>query len=235
VRANGWPKKPIGEIAQCSLGKMLDKQKNKGALRPYLRNVNVRWFEFDLSDVLKMRLEEDEAEKFTAKKGDVLICEGGYPGRSAIWEGDSEIFFQKAIHRVRFHESERNRWFLYYIYFLESTGELRQYFTGTGIQHFTGQVLKRLEIRSRPSPNSSGSSASSTKRSPASPPPRPTPKRTSAMPKRCSRVAWQVRSLILGLSARSKTRSPMTARCRMGSCSRAKTRKTACLSFARST
>ncbi len=46
----GWQYKKLSEVAEHSLGKMLDKAKNRGELRPYLRNLNVRWFEFDLSD-----------------------------------------------------------------------------------------------------------------------------------------------------------------------------------------
>ena len=112
---NGWQCKKVSEIAKHSLGKMLDKAKNKGEPKPYLRNLNVRWFDFDLSDVLEMRFLPGEAAKYTAVKGDVLICEGGYPGRAAIWEQDEPIYFQKALHRVRFHEAERNKWFLYYL------------------------------------------------------------------------------------------------------------------------
>ena len=112
---NGWPRKKVSEIAKHSLGKMLDKAKNKGEPKPYLRNLNVRWFGFDLSDVLEMRFLPEESAKFTAVKGDVLICEGGYPGRAAIWEQDEPIYFQKALHRVRFHEPERSKWFLYYL------------------------------------------------------------------------------------------------------------------------
>src|SRR5216683_6149719 len=78
-RAEGWANKRIGEISQHSLGKMLDKAKNRGDLRPYLRNINVRWFTFDLSDLLQMRFLQGEAAKYTAVKGDVLVCEGGYP------------------------------------------------------------------------------------------------------------------------------------------------------------
>jgi type I restriction enzyme, S subunit len=37
----GWVTKKVGEIAQHSLGKMLDRSKNKGEPKPYLRNVNV--------------------------------------------------------------------------------------------------------------------------------------------------------------------------------------------------
>jgi type I restriction enzyme S subunit len=154
---NGWPVKSVGEIAQRSLGKMLDKAKNKGTPRPYLRNINVRWFEFDLSDLLEMRFLDEESSKFTASKftaikGDVLICEGGYPGRAAIWDKNYPIHFQKAIHRVRFHEPERNKWFLYYLFYMETTDQLRRYYTGTGIQHFTGEALARLPIPLPPFP-----------------------------------------------------------------------------------
>jgi len=51
----GWQLKSLSEIATHSLGKMLDKAKNKGDPKPYLRNFNVRWFDFDLSDVQEMR------------------------------------------------------------------------------------------------------------------------------------------------------------------------------------
>ena len=152
MKANGWPVKKISEIAKHSLGKMLDKNKNKGTPRPYLRNLNVRWFEFDLSDVLEMRFLDEEEPKFTAIKGDVLICEGGYPGRAAIWDRDEPIHFQKAIHRVRFYEPERNKWFVYYLHYLEQTDKLKEYCSGTGILHFTGKALARLPMPLPPLP-----------------------------------------------------------------------------------
>ncbi len=145
-RGDGWKDKPVGDIAKKSLGKMLDKRKNKGEFQPYLRNLNVRWFGFDLSDLSQMRFLEDEAEKYTAVKGDVMICEGGYPGRTAIWDEDYPIHFQKAIHRVRFHEREHNKWFVYYLYAKDLSGELKRHFTGAGIQHFTGQALGRFVV-----------------------------------------------------------------------------------------
>ena len=88
----------------------------------------------------------EESSKYTAVNGDVLICEGGYPGRAAIWTEDYPIYFQKALHRVRFHEPLHNKWFVYYLYAQDKSGELRQHFSGTGIQHFTGEVLHRFEI-----------------------------------------------------------------------------------------
>ena len=78
----GWTLRLLQEVADQRLGKMLDKAKNLGTAKPYLRNLNVRWFDFDLSNILKMRFEDEERERYTAVKGDVLICEGGYPGRA---------------------------------------------------------------------------------------------------------------------------------------------------------
>ena len=145
-QGEGWKSGKISEIAKRSLGKMLDKAKNKGEPQPYLRNINVRWFAFDLSDLLQMPFLASESEKYTAVRGDVLICEGGYPGRAAIWVEDYPIYFQKALHRVRFDELEHNKWFLYYLYLQDKNGELKQHFSGTGIQHFTGEVLARFEL-----------------------------------------------------------------------------------------
>jgi type I restriction enzyme S subunit len=141
-----WPRKKIHDIAEHSLGKMLDKAKNKGDAKPYLRNVNVRWFDFDLSDVKHMRFVREESARYMAAKGDVLVCEGGYPGRAAIWESDEPIFFQKALHRVRFHEPERSKWFVYYLHYRDLDGTLKDSFNGAGIQHFTGEALARFEV-----------------------------------------------------------------------------------------
>ena len=151
-RGKEWVTQKVSEIAKHSLGKMLDKAKNKGEPQHYLRNLNVRWFEFDLSDLLEMPFLATEVEKYTAVKGDVLICEGGYPGRAAIWDEDYPIYFQKALHRVRFHEPKHNKWFVYFLYSQDKAGELKKHFNGAGIQHFTGEGLARFEVPLPPLP-----------------------------------------------------------------------------------
>jgi type I restriction enzyme, S subunit len=85
-----WSWISVGQIGESRLGKILDKAKNKGTPRCYLRNVNVRWFDFDLSDVFEMRFEDGEIEEFSLRRGDVLICEGGEPGRAAVWDEPEE-------------------------------------------------------------------------------------------------------------------------------------------------
>ena len=129
----GWEWCRVGALCESSLGKMLDKKKNKGQLRPYLRNLNVQWFKFNLSDVLEMRFTDEEKERYTVKYGDVVICEGGYPGMGAIWENTENIYFQKALHRNRFFFEGMNYYFLYYLYSIFYNGKLKKYYTGMGI------------------------------------------------------------------------------------------------------
>ena len=91
-----WAWVCVESVADCRLGKMLDRTKNKGVPRKYLRNVNVRWFDFDLSDLMEMRFEDSELTKFALRRGDVLISEGGEPGRSAVWDGrQTDILFSE--------------------------------------------------------------------------------------------------------------------------------------------
>lgn len=131
----------VGEIANHCLGKMLDKNKNRGAFRPYLRNLNVRWFDVDTSDVLEMRIEDRELDRYEACKGDLLICEGGYPGRAAIYEADESTYFQKALHRVRFDDESLAKVLMYWLFVDDKLGKLKHRFSGTGISHFTGKAL----------------------------------------------------------------------------------------------
>jgi len=107
----------------------------------------VQWFRVVLSDLKQMRFEEDEVEKYSVRKGDVVVCEGGYPGQAAIWERDEPIMFQKALHRVRFlAKSYDPRLFVQYLKFADEAGFLKGYFTGSGIKHFTGDALHSFVI-----------------------------------------------------------------------------------------
>ena len=141
----GWAWVRLGSIAGMALGKMLDGAKNKGSLRPYLRNINVRWGTFELSDVLEMRFEDSELERYSICHGDLVICEGGEPGRCAVWQSEEVVFYQKALHRVRAIEVLPE--YLYYVirHFILSN-QYERYYTGSTIKHLTGQSLQILPI-----------------------------------------------------------------------------------------
>jgi type I restriction enzyme S subunit len=147
-----WPIPKHWVWARCAwlgdarLGKMLDAAKNKGELRPYLRNINVRWGKFDLTDLLKMRVEEHELPRVSVRKGDLVICEGGEPGRAAIWEREEEFVIQKALHRFRCNEALLPEYFLFCLEHDFWSGRLSRYYTGATIKHLTGRALCEYSI-----------------------------------------------------------------------------------------
>ena len=146
-----WEKVKLGEVTESCLGKMLDQKKNKGSYKPYLANVNVRWGFFDLDNLQEMRFEDDEDERYGIKYGDLIICEGGEPGRCAIWkEQIPNMKIQKALHRVRVHDCLDYRYLFYWFLLAGKTGELDQYFTGATIKHMPGQKLKEVLIDKPP-------------------------------------------------------------------------------------
>ena len=139
----------LGDIADTCLGKMLDQRKNKGDYQPYLANVNVRWGSFDLDNRPQMRFLKSEEERYGLQYGDILICEGGEPGRCAIWKDQIPgMKFQKALHRVRVHEVDVDfRWLFYRFLYARYRGEFDQYFSGTTtIKHMPGEKLVKIRI-----------------------------------------------------------------------------------------
>ena len=137
-----WEWVCLGDIANSRLRKMLDKSKNKGPYRRYLRNANVQWFRFDLSDVLELRLEDTELEEYSVKENDLIVCEGGEPGRAAICGPDVDgMVFQKALHRVR-PWCGISTWYLAYLLRCDTWSQrINTLFTGATIKHLTGKAL----------------------------------------------------------------------------------------------
>lgn len=146
-----WEKVRLGDVTDSCLGKMLDQEKNKGDYHPYLANVNVRWGSFDLENLPQMRFEDDEQERYGLKYGDLIICEGGEPGRCAIWkDAIPNMKIQKALHRVRVHDCLDYRYLFYWFLWAGKRGALEQYFTGATIKHMPGQKLKSVIIDKPP-------------------------------------------------------------------------------------
>ena len=136
----------LGDHVEACLGKMLDAKKNKGTPQPYLGNSNVRWGQFDLTDLAEMRFEPHEEERYSLLPGDLVVCEGGEPGRCAIWAGPAGMKVQKALHRIRPKEYLDNYYLFYWFQLAAKAGLLEPYFTGTTIKHLTGKAIAALEV-----------------------------------------------------------------------------------------
>lgn len=144
----GWAEARLAEVADVALGKMLDRVKRtKGRLLPYLRNANVRWGEFDLTSLLEMHFQDDELDRYGLERNDLLICEGGEPGRAAVWKGSEKpIKYQKALLRVRTCEGVDPRWVMRSLQHDAMRGALESYFTGSTIKHFPQQAARAYRL-----------------------------------------------------------------------------------------
>ena len=146
-----WERVKLADVSDSCLGKMLDQRKNKGIYKPYLANVNVRWGAFDLDNLQEMKFEDDEDERYGIKYGDLIICEGGEPGRCAIWKEQlPNMKIQKALHRLRVNEEMDYRYVYYWFLLAGKQGALKQYYTGATIMHMPGQKLKEVVIDKPP-------------------------------------------------------------------------------------
>jgi type I restriction enzyme S subunit len=149
----GWEMRRLDQIASTRLGKMLDGKKQTGENSyPYLANFNVQWFSFNLATLNIMDFNEADRIEFSLQYGDLLVCEGGEVGRSAIWRNELEnCFFQKALHRVRCNPDicipEYLAWVML---FKASMTQFDGIVTGVTIAHLTGEKLKALKIQMPP-------------------------------------------------------------------------------------
>jgi type I restriction enzyme S subunit len=141
-----WAWKRFGNIARHNAGKTLDKGRNRGELRDYITTSNLYWGFLQLESVRQMPMLDDELERCTAIKGDLLICEGGEAGRAAVWPHDSEISFQNHVHRARFFAGINPYFVQRYLEKLNATGEIEKYRKGVGISNMSGKALASIPI-----------------------------------------------------------------------------------------
>lgn len=141
---DGWEWVRFGTISIHNAGKTLDSGRNKGDLRKYLTTSNLYWGRFDLSEVREMPILESEIEKCKATKGDLLICEGGEAGRSAVWEEDYDVCFQNHVHRARFYGGVNPYYAFRLMQKLDFTGEINLYRKGVAISNLSGKALSSI-------------------------------------------------------------------------------------------
>ena len=98
---HSWIWCQLGDIFQHNTGKALNSSNHDGIEYEYITTSNVYWNRFELDDLKKMPFKENELEKCTVRQGDLLVCEGGDVGRSAIWALDRNVMFQNHLHRLR--------------------------------------------------------------------------------------------------------------------------------------
>lgn len=114
-----WEVVKLSYRYEVLLGKMLDDKRITGDfLGEYLRNTDVQWGRINDESLPQMDFRPDEYERYSIKKGDLVVCEGGEIGRCAIWERETLCFYQKALHRLRPVDPKNdNARFMFYVLF----------------------------------------------------------------------------------------------------------------------
>jgi len=141
---SSWRWVRFGEIAQHNSGKTLDKGRNTGIYRDYITTSNLYWGRFELDNVKQMLIREDELDKCTATKNDLLICEGGEAGRAAVWEQNKEICFQNHVHRARLYGNVSPHYAQRFFEKINASGEISQYRKGIGISNMSSKALASI-------------------------------------------------------------------------------------------
>lgn len=125
----GWCETYLGELFNHNTGKALNSSNTEGTMRDYLTTSNVYWNTFDFSVVKKMLFKDNELEKCSVTKGDLLVCEGGDIGRAAIWNLNYDICIQNHIHRLRPKVNLCVPFYYYTLYYLK----VKNMISGKGI------------------------------------------------------------------------------------------------------
>ncbi|HAT4005866.1 TPA: restriction endonuclease subunit S, partial [Elizabethkingia anophelis] len=141
-----WEWSTIGEISQHNTGKTLHKGRNSGTPYKYITTSNLYWDSFVLDNLKEMPFEEKELDKFSAIKGDLLICEGGDGGRSAIWTEEYTICFQNHIHRVRPFCDIKSKYIYFFMLYSSLKGSINDYKKGIGIQSLSSSSLASIKL-----------------------------------------------------------------------------------------
>lgn len=111
----------------------------------YLKAGHVQWEKVNLHNLPVMWASSNEREKFRVENGDLLVCEGGEVGRSALLEGlNHECIIQNALHRVRPRDHTCTKYLNYLMRHLADADWFSILCNKATIAHLTGDKLGAL-------------------------------------------------------------------------------------------
>jgi type I restriction enzyme S subunit len=147
---NGWQWVKLGEVFEFQQGAaMSPKRRQRRNPKPFLRTRNIFWGYVDVNSVDEMDFTDEEVEKLRLQPGDLLVCEGGDVGKTAIWEGNLPIMlYQNHIHRLRAKDSSAEPRFV--MYWMQAAYKVFIAYQGaesrTAIPNLSGRRLKEFLI-----------------------------------------------------------------------------------------
>lgn len=135
----------VGDLFLHNTGKAQNSSgSTNGIIRKFITTSNLYWGEFDFTKVKEMPFTDTELERCTVKRGDLLVCEGGDCGRSAVWDYDEEVCIQNHVHRLRPYRDVNIYYFYYLFYLYKNTGRLRG--RGVAIQGLSNEAIHKVVL-----------------------------------------------------------------------------------------
>ena len=105
-----WEAVRLGDVTEVQTGRAVNRKavRNGSMEVPYLSVANVKDGYLDLNVVKRMRVSQDEIERYAVRPGDVLFTEGGDAdklGRGTVWRGELDpCLHQNHVFVVRPHQ-----------------------------------------------------------------------------------------------------------------------------------
>jgi type I restriction enzyme S subunit len=95
-----------------------------------------------------MDFDDEEFKRYKLERGDILVCEGGEVGRTAIYNGEiSNCCYQNALHRLRIKsKSIEPFYFVYYMMLASKYGLIERDTIQVTIAHFTLEKFKKFRV-----------------------------------------------------------------------------------------
>ena len=141
---NNWVWCNLGLLFNHNTGKALNSANREGKTLTYITTSNVYWNRFELNDLKSMPFTDSEIEKYSIKKGDLLVCEGGDIGRAAIWNFDDEIRIQNHLHRLRAYDDIQTAFYYYALYAFKLSRKISG--NGIGLQGLSSNALHNIIV-----------------------------------------------------------------------------------------
>lgn len=144
-----WECKKIKFDFKIQSGKTLNsKQKEDQILVPYLTTSHVFWDNVIINDDLPMMYAtQEEINRHLIKKNDLLVCEGGEGGRSAVIKKiDRQIITQNHVHIVRSKKGSNTKFLMYVLETIKNANWFDAITTRVTISNLPSQTLANIKI-----------------------------------------------------------------------------------------
>ena len=122
-----WSIGRVDSAFDIQQGKQVSKKNRDGEhQRPFLRTKNVFWNRLELTDLDEMHFSEAEQTRLELQANDLLVCEGGSIGRTALWNNEVDgCLYQNHLHRLRAKDGKAHPQFgVYWLWYAFDVAKL---------------------------------------------------------------------------------------------------------------